>query len=181
MVDYTIENVIVTTSIKADLNLKNIASTLPNVEYNPEYFPGLVLKLEDPKTATFILKNGKTVCIGGKNFKESRLALETVTKNLTDAGVEIKDELDIDVQNIIASLDLNTPLNLHEVEEVFNREQTTYKPDEFQGLVYNTELNHVTILLFETGKIVCYGAKKLSEVKKVLDKFVNRLHAVGLI
>ena len=44
-----------------------------------------------------------------------------------------------------------------------------------------TDLNEIELLLFDSGKLVCSGAKKLSEVNKVLDKFVNRLHSVGLI
>ena len=181
MVEYTIENVIATTDIKAQINLKNIAAKIDNVEYNPESFPGIVMRLEEPKTATFILRTGRTVCIGGKSYKESRMALETVVKRLQEADVTIEEEIDISIQNIIVSLDVRSRLNLNDIGELFNWKNISYQKDEFPGLLFNTELDNVNILVFDSGKLVCYGAKKLSEVNKVLDKFINRLHAVGMI
>jgi transcription initiation factor TFIID TATA-box-binding protein len=181
MVEYTIENYIVTTEINAVMNLKDIASNIDNVDYNPVQFPGIVFRLDDPKSVTFILKNGRTVCIGGKSFKESRAALEKVVKILSDNGVKIDNELDINIKNIVVTMELRSRLNLNDVGELFNWKNLTYNPEEFIGLVYQTELDEITILLFDSGKLVCYGAKKLSEVNKVLEKFVNRLHSVGLI
>lgn len=181
MVDFAIENVIVTTDIEADLNLNDIASVIPEVDYDRKSFPGIVIKLDNPKTVTFILKSGKTVCTGGKSFKESRIALEAITQKLKDSGVKIKDDLYIDVKNIIVSLNLQTKLNLEEVGTVFNWQKMKYEPDQFPGLIYETDIDNVSILVFDSGKIVCSGAKKLSEINRVLDKFINRMHAVGLI
>jgi transcription initiation factor TFIID TATA-box-binding protein len=181
MVDYTIENYIVSTEIITDINLKKIASKIENVEYNPESFPGIIFKLNDPRTVTFILKSGRTVCVGGKSFKEAKMALIKVINTFAESGFEIESELDIEVQNIIVSMDLKSRLNLNEIGELLNWQNTTYNSNEFKGLVYGTDLDDVFILLFESGKLVCYGAKKLSEINKVLDKFVSRLHSVGLI
>ena len=181
MVDYTIENVIVTTEVNANLNFKSVASSLENVEYDPTVFPGIVIKLDNPKTATFLLKNGRMVCSGGRSFKESRQALETVARKLKGAGIELNEELDIDIRNIIVSVDLKPRLRLEEVAEGFSWKNIKYEPDVFEGLVYQTELESVEILLFDSGKLVCQGARKLSEINKVLDKFINRIHSVGLI
>ena len=53
-----------------ELDLYTIAYKLPDVEYEPEQFPGAILKLKDPKTSLLLFKNGKIICAGGKNEKE---------------------------------------------------------------------------------------------------------------
>lgn len=181
MVDYTIENVIVTTEVKADLKLKKIASSLDGVEFDPTRFPGIVFTLNEPKTATFLLKNGKAVCTGGRSFKESRQAIEKVVKMIKDTGVTVKEEPDIEIKNIIVSLELQAKINLNDVAELYNWKNVSYEPEVFPGLVYTTEIKNVELLLFDSGKLVCHGAKKLSEINKVLEKFVNRIHSVGLV
>jgi transcription initiation factor TFIID TATA-box-binding protein len=125
MVDYTIENVIVTTEVKATLNLKKIAAALEGVEYDPSRFPGIVFKFSEPQTATFLLKSGKAVCTGGKSFKESRQAIEKIVQMIKDTGVTIKDEPDIDIKNIVVSLELHSKINLNEVAELYNWKNVT--------------------------------------------------------
>ena len=59
-----------------------MALQLENTEYEPEQFPGLVYKLEDP-TATFLLfSNGKLVCTGTKNKNELDESMVQLNKNV---------------------------------------------------------------------------------------------------
>ena len=44
---------------------------MDNVEYEPEQFPGAILRLSDPKLTLLLFKNGKLICAGAK--KESLL------------------------------------------------------------------------------------------------------------
>ena len=45
-----IQNIVATTSLQKDVPLTKLAKTLPNTEYNPEQFPGLVLRVKKPKS-----------------------------------------------------------------------------------------------------------------------------------
>ena len=40
-----IVNIVVSTGLEKDIPLEKMAATLPNTEYNPEQFPGLVLRI----------------------------------------------------------------------------------------------------------------------------------------
>lgn len=64
-----INNIVASTSIAEELNLNKIAFTLDGTEYEPEQFPGLVLRFEDPKVVFLLFKSGKVICTGGKSEK----------------------------------------------------------------------------------------------------------------
>ena len=46
-----IVNIVVSTSFEKAIPLEKMAATLSNTEYNPEQFPGLVLRIKKPKSA----------------------------------------------------------------------------------------------------------------------------------
>ena len=56
-----IVNIVVSTSLKHDIPLEKMAATLPNTEYNPEQFPGLVIRIKEPKTSALIFSSGNVV------------------------------------------------------------------------------------------------------------------------
>jgi transcription initiation factor TFIID TATA-box-binding protein len=49
---------------------------LPNTEYEPEQFPGLVYKLIEAKATFLLFSNGKVVCTGTKSEEEAKQALD---------------------------------------------------------------------------------------------------------
>ena len=78
---------------------------------------------------------------------------------------EIPHEFDIKIQNIVASANLQSTLNLEAV--ALELENTEYEPEQFPGLVYRLSDPKVVLLLFGSGKVVCTGAKtkaRLSEL-----------------
>ncbi len=62
---YRIENIVATVNLGIDLDLDKLAERLPAAEYNPEQFPGLILRLQRPKISALIFRTGKMVCTGG--------------------------------------------------------------------------------------------------------------------
>ncbi len=52
--DIQIVNIVVSTSLEHDIPLEKMAATLSNTEYNPEQFPGLVIRIREPKTSALI-------------------------------------------------------------------------------------------------------------------------------
>ena len=65
----SVENVVASASIDQDIDLNEITQKFPDTEYHPDQFPGLVFRLNSPRTATLIFRTGKMVCTGAK--KES--------------------------------------------------------------------------------------------------------------
>ncbi|MHA1645965.1 MAG: TATA-box-binding protein, partial [Promethearchaeota archaeon] len=70
---YEIQNVVATviTTIKEKIDLKIIARAYPDIEYNPERFPGLVMRVIKPKATGLIFSTGKMVITGMKRPTEA--------------------------------------------------------------------------------------------------------------
>jgi len=178
---YKIENVVASTSFGTELDLPAIAISLDGSEYDPEQFPGLVYRLKQPKTATLLFRSGKAVCTGAKSLNQVKLAIEKVTKQIEKAGVHIKDEPKITVQNIVATSDLGQKINLNAIAISLGLEKVEYEPEQFPGLVYHSDVPKVVLLLFGSGKVVCTGARKPQDVEDAVDKITIELRAAGLI
>ncbi len=82
-----IENVVATSTIGAELNLNAIAIALEGAEYEPEQFPGLVYRIDDPKVVALLFSTGKIVCTGAKQKKDITRAVERIQTELSNAGL----------------------------------------------------------------------------------------------
>lgn len=152
---------------------------MPNIEFDPDQFPGLVYRLKKPKTATLIFNTGKMVCTGGKSEKESRRAVKKIVKNLNKAGIKIAGKPEITIQNIVASGDLGVTVNLEQASMVL--ENSLYEPEQFPGLMYRMKDPKTVILIFGSGKIVITGAKFENQVPEAAKKIMNRLLDLELL
>ena len=148
-------------------------------EYDPEQFPGLIYRLKEPKTATLLFRSGKVVCTGAKSLDQVKLAIEKVIKHIEKAGIHIKNEPKITVQNIVATSDLGQKINLNAIAISLGLEKVEYEPEQFPGLVYRPDVPKVVLLLFGSGKVVCTGARKPQDVEDAVDKITIELRAAG--
>ena len=158
------QNVVVSANIYRDLPLEKLATKLERVEYNPEQFPGLILKMDNPKASSLLFSSGKIICTGTKSINEARKAIAAIVKKLNSIGLRVTKKADIEIQNMVASGSVGAKLNLNEI--VFKFENTEYEPEQFPGLVYKLPDSHITFLLFGTGKIVITGAKSEKEIEE---------------
>ena len=181
MVDIRIENVVASTTIAREIDLKKLKESLPESNYKPEQFPGLVLRLNEPKTAALIFRSGKVVCTGGKTINDVETAIKKVCEKVAAAGVKVYKKPVIEVQNIVASANLHAQLNLNEIALALGLENIEYEPEQFPGLVYRMDEPPVVLLLFGSGKLVCTGARKDKDVEQAVKKISKELKEKGLI
>ena len=85
-----IENIVASAKLDANLNLDTIAFKLENSEYEPEQFPGLVYRMEDPKVAFLLFGSGKIVCTGARNVADVNEAIRKVAKKLKSIKALVK-------------------------------------------------------------------------------------------
>lgn len=166
----SIENVVASATINQDLNLDDIQRKFPDVEYNPEQFPGAVFRLKKPKTATLLFRTGKMVCTGSKSEDMAKRAVKTVVENLREGKVKIKKDAVVTIQNIVAAINLGGKVHLENAARVLAR--SMYEPEQFPGLIHRMLDPKVVILVFASGKLVCTGGKTEKDVYRA----VNSLH-----
>ena len=92
-----IVNVVASATIDQKLDLNKIQEKFPDVEYNPDQFPGAVFRLKSPKTATLLFRTGKMVCTGAKSEKESKRAVMKVVRELKKSGIIIVGKPDLKI------------------------------------------------------------------------------------
>lgn len=86
--EITVQNIVAVCDLSAEINLVDIAISLgvEHIEYEPEQFPGMVYRLEDPKVVCLLFSSGKTVLTGAKNMDEIDRAVESIVGTLTRCG-----------------------------------------------------------------------------------------------
>src|SRR5271169_3727209 len=85
----------------------------------------------------------------------------------------------IKIQNIVASVSLNQKIDLQKIVEKFP--QTEYNPSVFPGLVFRLKKPKTATLIFNSGKMVCTGAKSEKESRRAVMKVVKELKKGGII
>ncbi|MBR9678146.1 MAG: TATA-box-binding protein [Nanoarchaeota archaeon] len=173
-----VQNIVASVNLFASLiNLEKLAKNLDNVTYDPSRFPGACLKLKDPKVSILIFTSGKIVVSGSKTEEDMHSAIKKVKKKLRKLGVRFKKSYDAKIQNVVASGDVGFKINLNKL--AFKAEDTEYNPEQFPGLVHKPSGSNLSFLLFNTGKIVCTGAKSKKEIVNGRRKLVAYLKSLG--
>src|SRR3989344_2676414 len=174
--DIKVVNIVVSASLEHDIPLEKMAATLSNTEYNPEQFPGLVIRIKEPKTSALIFSSGKIVCTGARTMENVDLSIKRIIKSLEKINVKITVKPEIKIQNIVASGSVGMDLNLNTL--AMKLDNVEYEPEQFPGLVYKLKEAKATFLLFSNGKVVCTGTKSEKEVHTALDMLIANLKKV---
>ena len=179
ILDFKIENVVATVimEIPEKIVLTKIARKFDDTEYNPERFPGLIMRIKEPKSTFLIFSTGKMVITGLRRADEASSGVKKVIKNIRKAGIEVSNPV-ITIQNIVASGDLHTFIDLNLAAILMDN--AMYEPEVFPGLIYRMKDPKTVFLLFSTGKIVCTGAKNKEAVKEAVLKLNHVVRELGV-
>ncbi len=90
----------------------------------------------------------------------------------------MSEEIEIKVQNVVASITLNTKLDLNLIAEKLQK--VIYEPEQFPGLVYRLKKPSAAFLIFSSGKLVCTGTKSEESVRKALDRVLKEFEKIGI-
>jgi len=176
-----IENIVASTAIGQEIDLKSLTVALEGADYDPEKFPGLIYRTKDPKTASLIFRSGKIVCTGGKSIEDVDKGLKEVFKKLESVNIKVMPNPEITVQNIVASANLGSVLNLNAIAIGLGLENIEYEPEQFPGLVYRLDVPKVVVLIFGSGKIVVTGGKKPRDAEAAVDRIFKELESLALL
>ena len=177
--DYKIENVVATVimEITEKIDLIKISRKYEDVEYNPERFPGLIMRINEPKATFLIFTTGKMVITGLKRADKASPGVNKVIKYIKKAGINVSNP-EITIQNIVASGDLHTYIDLNMAAILL--ENTMYEPEVFPGVIYRMRDPKTVFLIFSTGKVVCAGAKNKKIVRDAFLKLSHEVRELGV-
>ena len=75
--ELTIQNIVASANLAGLIDLERSAYTLGRTMYEPEQFPGLIYRMDEPKVVILLFASGKLVCTGAK---KEEAVYEAVTK-----------------------------------------------------------------------------------------------------
>jgi transcription initiation factor TFIID TATA-box-binding protein len=176
-----IENVVASTSLGDHLDLQQIATRLDGAEYEPSAFPGLIYRMTHPKTAILLFQSGKVVCTGGKSRTEVDESIRTISGLIRKAGQKVLAKPTIEIQNIVATSNLETEINLNSIAVTLGLDRVEYEPEQFPGLVYRLESPRVVVLLFGSGKLVITGGRRPKDIELAVEHVSKELAQAGLL
>ncbi len=166
-ISYKIVNIVATVinEIDGKIDLNQANQRISNVEYHPDRFPGLIMRLENPHATLLIFSSGKMVITGLKKTTDANLAAQQALKKMQNIGFKIKNPK-ITIQNIVATSSLNINVDLNMLTIIMDN--VMYEPEVFPAAIYKMQDPKVVFLIFSSGKIVCLGSK----VKETIDEAI---------
>ena len=148
------------------------------IAYNPEQFPGLILKIPDPKVSSLVFSSGKLVITGAKSTETVTAGVERMMSILRSVDTVIEEEPEIIVQNIVASGNFNKRAINLELAALW-LETSMYEPEQFPGLIYRLADPKTVLLLFQSGNLVCTGAKTEAQVREAVATTYGQLEDIN--
>jgi len=76
-----IDNIVASANFGQDIDLESL-SKLHGAMYEPDQFPALIYRMEDPKVVFLIFSTGRLVCVGAKSEKEVHRAVRELLQIL---------------------------------------------------------------------------------------------------
>ena len=79
-----IQNIVASASLGGIIDLEKAAYTLGRTMYEPEQFPGLIYRMDEPKVVILLFASGKLVCTGAKREQDVYEAVSKLHKELEE-------------------------------------------------------------------------------------------------
>jgi len=161
---YKIVNRVASSFLGGQLDLFNLAVSHPDIEYEPEQFPGAIMRLTEPKVTLLLFKNGKIICAGASSDAEVPLAIKRCSEIIhkLQSDIQIQTKPVYEIVNIVANAQIDQTFNLFDM--ALELDNVEYEPEQFPGAIIRLYKPKVSLLLFKNGKIICAGAKSEQDV-----------------
>lgn len=171
MIDYnpSIQNIISTIDTKCKLDLQKIGRSGLNVEYKPQRFSALIMRIHEPRSTALMFTSGKVVVAGTINQPESKKACKRFVKILNKLGFKAF-LTKFKIQNIVCTYNFGKQLSL---EQIYLNSETSccFEPELFPGLIF--KIKKATFLIFSSGKVVITGLKDYNEVVSIFSELYH--------
>jgi len=154
MVD--IVNILATGDLNREIDLEQAVQDIECSNYNPNTFPGLILRSSFPGTV-LLFKSGKYSITGCKNEKEIEITETEFIETLEQLGIRLDNNELATIRNIVCTGNLDIELNLSSICIELGLESVEYEPEQSPFLIYRPPLRDCVITISASGKVVITG------------------------
>jgi transcription initiation factor TFIID TATA-box-binding protein len=175
--DYTVVNMVATAKLGEFFDLIDISDDL-DIYYAPEQFPGMSIKITNPKVCVNLFRSGQAVATGAKTLDDVNSAFEQVRSMLEGGGYEPFSEITPSLSNVVITHNMEQELNLANLTISLPMARTEWEPEQFPGLIFRLEDLPSVCLIFSSGKCVITGSNSLEEAEQAVEALREELLAV---
>lgn len=175
--DYTVVNMVATAKLGEFFDLIDISDDL-DIYYAPEQFPGMSIKITNPKVCVNLFRSGQAVATGAKTLDDVDSAFEQVRSMLEEGGYKPFSEITPSLSNVVITHNMEQELNLANLTISLPMARTEWEPEQFPGLIFRLEDLPSVCLIFSSGKCVITGSNSLEEAEQAVEALREELLAV---
>lgn len=159
--EYQVQNVVVTGRLYDKLNLLEIYDKVSGSVYEPGKFPALRIKKFG--VGFLLYSSGNFVCSGSRSVELADIKVRELVDLLREGGITVYVP-QVEVRNIVVSVDLDRNLRLHEL--AYAIPDSEYDPEAFPGM--KLRKGSTRILVFRTGKAIIPGLRTIEEIESTI-------------
>jgi len=82
-----VQNIVASANLAGMIDLESSAYTLERTMYEPEQFPGLIYRMEEPKVVLLLFASGKLVCTGARKEEDVYQSVKKLHQRLEDENL----------------------------------------------------------------------------------------------
>jgi transcription initiation factor TFIID TATA-box-binding protein len=82
-----IQNIVASASLGGKIDLEQAVTALGKTMYEPEQFPGLIYRMDEPKVVILLFATGRLVCTGAKKEQEVHDAVHKLHASLEERNL----------------------------------------------------------------------------------------------
>jgi transcription initiation factor TFIID TATA-box-binding protein len=80
--EIVVQNIVASAGLAGTIDLEKVVYALKKTMYEPEQFPGLIYRMDEPKVVILVFASGKLVCTGAKKEIEVYTAVKKLQETL---------------------------------------------------------------------------------------------------
>jgi transcription initiation factor TFIID TATA-box-binding protein len=80
-------NIVASAGLGGEIDLEKAVSTLGKTMYEPEQFPGLIYRMDEPRVVILLFASGKLVCTGAKKEQDVYDAVHKLHASLEEQNL----------------------------------------------------------------------------------------------
>jgi len=82
-----VQNIVASGGLGGSIDLEKTTYSLKKTMYEPEQFPGLIYRMDEPKVVMLLFASGNFVCTGAKKEEEVHYAVAKLQETLESKGL----------------------------------------------------------------------------------------------
>lgn len=182
----TVANIVGSGDFDIELDLAAVANApefaesewIESVRHDRDQANRLFIKFTQGDGLGILSPRGVHVITGPDTYEEFYDSKNQLYNALEHAGVVTDLDGDFVVKNIVCTADFGYDIRLDTLAIGLGFENVEYEPEQFPGLVYRTEQESCTILIFGTGKVVVTGIREPQTAEEQFEALKEKVESI---